>query len=56
MWEYGVYTHTLPDGTTLDTVVWLWWWWRDWLPVDTKEVFKEVYVAYNVSDYMVAKK
>ena len=57
MCVYGVVTLTLPDGTKMDTVTWGWWfWWRWWLPDDTEEVFKGGYIAYNVSDYMVAKK
>lgn len=57
MHMYCVYTVILRDGTKLETVescvsrIW----WEFWFSRYTRTIFKGHYVAYNVSDYMVAK-
>lgn len=57
MCVYCVVTLTLSDGTELNTIELpiRGLWWGSWFPRNTKGEFKDSFVAYNVSDYMVAK-
>ena len=54
MYWYNVWSGTTGAGNRV-TVAGSWHWWLKWLPYVTNWRFEQVYVAYNVADYLVAK-
>ena len=54
MYRYATFTGTC-EGKQI-TVAGRWSWWKNWLPHITDWKFTGSYVAYNLSDYLVAKR
>ena len=49
-------THTGTFEGKQITLVGFWWWWKDWLPHITDWEYTGSYIAYNVSENLVAKR